>query len=304
MAGAARSGAASHRDRAEPSQAGGPAGGGPPPSRGGWRPGRLFRGLRFDGLLFLASIAMAGLSAPLAMAATEGGTPVNVFAAASLKESLDEAAAAYGQASGRPVRVAYAASSALARQIEQGAPADVFFSADLDWMDWLQQRGLIDTDSRRELLGNTLVLIAPASGDTVPIVLRPGADLLPRLGQGRIALALTASVPAGKYAKAAFTALGLWPALAPRAAEAENVRAALMLVARGEAPLGVVYGSDAQAEPRVRVVATFPADSHPPIVYPVARTAASTHPQARDFVEWLASPAAAAIFRRHGFSVR
>lgn len=230
--------------------------------------------------------------------------PLTVFAAASLKESLDEAAAAFGKASGQQVRVSYAGSSALARQIEQGAPADLFFSADLDWMDYLQQRGLIDSGSRRNLLGNSLVLVAPATGDTRPLNLRPGADLLPRLGRsGRLALALTASVPAGKYAKAAFTSLGMWPALAPRVAEAENVRAALMLVARGEAPLGVVYASDARAEPAVRVVAAFPAGSHPPVVYPLARTSASTHPQADAFARWLASPAAAAIFRKHGFTV-
>ena len=230
--------------------------------------------------------------------------PLTVFAAASLKESLDEAASAYQKATGQPVRVSYAASSALARQIEQGAPADVFLSADLDWMDYLEKRKLLDTKSRRNLLGNTLVLVAPTQGDTAPLALRKGVDLLPRLGQqGRLALALTNSVPAGKYAKAAFESLGVWTALQPRVAEAESVRAALMLVARGEAPLGVVYGSDAKAEPKVRVVATFPADSHPPVIYPVARIASSRHPQATAFTRWLDTPAAAEIFRRHGFNV-
>ena len=230
--------------------------------------------------------------------------PLTVFAAASLKESLDEAASAYQKATGQPVRVSYAASSALARQIEQGAPADVFLSADLDWMDYLEKRKLLDTKSRRNLLGNTLVLVAPTQGDTTPLALRKGVDLLPRLGQqGRLALALTNSVPAGKYAKAAFESLGVWTALQPRVAEAESVRAALMLVARGEAPLGVVYGSDAKAEPKVRVVATFPADSHPPVIYPVARIASSRHPQATAFTRWLDTPAAAEIFRRHGFKV-
>jgi molybdate transport system substrate-binding protein len=227
---------------------------------------------------------------------------LTVFAAASLKESLDEVAAAYQQATGQPVRVSYAASSALARQIEQGAPADVFFSADLDWMDYLHKKALIDAASRRNLLGNTLVLVAPATGDTAPVALKPGVDLLPRLGDGRLALALTASVPAGKYAKAAFVSLGLWPALQPRVAETENVRAALMLVARAEAPLGVVYGSDAQAEPKVHVVAVFPENTHAPIVYPVARLAASRHPRAAAFVIWLRTPAAKAIFRARGFS--
>ncbi len=259
---------------------------------------------RLPGFLRSCLLVLAAFAIGLPAAARSTDEPINVFAAASLKESMDEAAAAYERATGQPVRAAYAASSALARQIEQRAPADVFFSADLDWMDWLQERGLIDPGSRRDLLGNRLVLVAPATGDTTPVTLQPGTDLLPRLGQRRIALALTASVPAGKYAKAAFTSLGMWQALEPRVAEADNVRAALMLVARGEAPLGVVYGSDAQAEPRVRVVATFPADSHPAIVYPVARTAASTHPGTQAFVEWLESPEASAIFRKHGFTLR
>lgn len=249
------------------------------------------------------TVAAALIATTAVFAAKPEAAPVTVFAAASLKESLDEAAAAYQAATGQTVRVSYAASSALARQIEQGAPADVFVSADRDWMDYLQQRDLIDTASRRDLLGNTLVLIAPKSSTAKPIALKPGVDLRPLLGDGRLALALTASVPAGKYAKAAFTSLGVWDSLQAKVAEGENVRAALMLVAREEAPLGVVYGSDAQAEPGVRVLATFPADTHPPIVYPIARLAASKHAQAAAFVRWLETPAAAAIFRRHGFSV-
>ncbi|GAA5004522.1 molybdate ABC transporter substrate-binding protein [Pseudoluteimonas lycopersici] len=229
--------------------------------------------------------------------------PITVFAAASLKESMDEAAAKFGQETGQQVVVSYAASSALARQIEQGAPADVFISADLDWMDELQGKGLIDNASRHSLLGNTLVLVAPATSTQRTFALHKGSNLLPLLGaDGRIALALTASVPAGKYAKAAFENLGMWDALQARAAEAENVRAALLLVARGETPLGVVYGSDARAEPRVRVLATFPPGSHPPIVYPVARIRASNQPQAGAFVRWLQSPQAVAIFRAHGFT--
>ncbi len=231
--------------------------------------------------------------------------PLTVFAAASLKESLDAAADAWRQQTGQAVQVSYAASSALARQIEQRAPADVFLSADSEWMDWLQQRDLIDPASRVDLLGNTLVLIAPANSEAQPFPLEHGTDLLPLLGDnGRIALALTASVPAGKYAKAAFESLSNWSAIEPRVAEAENVRAALLLVARGEAPLGVVYGSDAQAEPRVKVLATFPEGSHPAIVYPVARVATGTHPAAGDFIAWLQSEDADAIFRRHGFSLR
>lgn len=247
----------------------------------------------------LALILFAG-----GLRAAEKSEPLSVFAAASLKESLDEAAAAYQKASGQTVRVSYAASSALARQIEQGAPADVFLSADLEWMDYLQQRKLIDPATRRNLLGNTLVLVASAKGNIAPVPLKPGVDLLPRLGQkGRIALGMTASVPAGKYAKASLTSLGVWKSLEPRVAEAESVRAALMLVARGETPLGVVYASDAKAEPKVRVVGIFPENTHAPIVYPVARIAASRNPRAAAFVRWLATPAASKIFRAHGFKV-
>jgi molybdate transport system substrate-binding protein len=243
--------------------------------------------------LCIAAIAPAQAAQP----------PLTVFAAASLKESMDEAALAFERDIGQVVRVSYAGSSALARQIEQGAPADVFVSADLDWMDELQSKGLIDPATRSELLGNTLVLVAPKDSAAKAMVLDAGTDLLPLLGErGRIALALVDSVPAGKYAKAAFTSLGMWDALQPRLAESENVRAALLLVARGETPLGVVYGSDAQAEPRVRVLARFPESSHPPIVYPVAKVKASAHPQAAPFERWLHTPAAAAIFRRHGFS--
>jgi len=227
--------------------------------------------------------------------------PLEVFAAASLKESLDEAAAAYEREHGQPVRVSWAASSALARQIEQGAPADVFISADLDWMDWLQAQGRVEAATRAELLGNALVLIAPAGATPVAVTLAPGVDLAPLLGDGHLALALTASVPAGKYAKAAFENLGIWERVQPWVVETDNVRAALLLVARGEVPLGVVYASDARAEPRVRVLATFPAETHPSIVYPIAAVRGRTHPMARHFTQWLQQPEALEIFRRHGF---
>jgi len=240
--------------------------------------------------------AAAALCWPAAGAAAPA--PLTVFAAASLKESLDEAAAAYRRATGVPVRVSYGASSALARQIEQGAPAQVFVSADREWMDHLQRRGRIDAASRRDLLGNRLVLVAPRAGAGKLDLARPGA-LAAALGSGRLATGQTATVPAGRYARAALEALGHWDAVAPRLAESESVRAALMLVARGEAPLGVVYASDAQAEPRVRVVATFPAGSHPPIVYPAAALRGAP-PPARDFVRWLSSPPARAIFARRG----
>lgn len=229
--------------------------------------------------------------------------PLLVFAAASLKESMDEAAAAYEATGAAQVEVSYAASSALARQIESGAPADVFVPADVEWMDWAGQRGLVDAASRRDLLGNALVLVAPADADAGPVDPGDPGALLARLGDGRMALAMTGSVPAGRYARQAFTTLGVWEALARRAAETDNVRAALMLVARGEAPLGVVYASDERAEPRVQVVARFPAASHPAIVYPVAKVSASGHPAAADFIAWLAAPDAGEIFRRHGFTV-
>lgn len=253
-------------------------------------------------------LALAACAPAPAPATTEDAAmraqPLTVFAAASLKESLDAVVAAYQRRSGQPVQVSYAASSALARQIEQRAPADVFMSADSDWMDWLQARDLVDRASREDLLGNELVLVAPADSKATPLNLEPGTDLRPLLGRdGRLALALTASVPAGKYARAAFESMGTWDALQPRVAEAENVRAALLQVARGEAPLGVVYASDAKAEPKVKVLATFPHDSHPAIVYPVARILTSTHPAALEFLDWLHSPEASAIFREHGFSL-
>lgn len=250
-------------------------------------------------LLCLCTLIVATAIAPVS-----AQTPLTVFAAASLKESLDEAASAYQRASGTPVQVSYAASSTLARQVEQGAPADVFVSADQEWMDYLQQRKLIDPALRRDLLGNTLVLVAPAASKAQVNLRTPGALLAALGAQGRLAVGQTASVPAGKYARAALQALGQWDSVQPRLAESESVRSALMLVARGEAPLGIVYGSDAQAEPKVRVVATFPADSHAPIVYPVAPLRASAQGKAAvEFVRWLGTPPAQAIFRRHGFSL-
>ncbi|MRG99551.1 molybdate ABC transporter substrate-binding protein [Xanthomonas sontii] len=250
-------------------------------------------------LLCLCTLIVATAIAPVS-----AQTPLTVFAAASLKESLDEAGSAYQRASGTPVQVSYAASSTLARQVEQGAPADVFVSADQEWMDYLQQRKLIDPALRRDLLGNTLVLVAPAASKAQVDLRKPGALLVALGAQGRLAVGQTASVPAGKYARAALQALGQWDSVQPRLAESESVRSALMLVARGEAPLGIVYGSDAQAEPKVRVVATFPADSHAPIVYPVAPLRASAQAKsAADFVRWLGTPPAQAIFRRHGFSL-
>ena len=249
-------------------------------------------------LLILVLLALA----PVAPA---GGAraPLTVFAAASLKESLDAAAEAYRRRTGTPVRVSYAASPALARQIAQGAPADVFLPADREWMDHLASRRLLRVGTRRDLLGYALVLVAPRAARMPPVALARPASLTRALGDGRLALALTTSVPAGRYAKAALESLALWTPLQPRVVEAENVRAALLLVARGEARMGVVYATDARAEPRVRVLAVFPPRSHPPIVYPVAVIASSRHPAAADFVAWLRTPEARAIFERRGFAV-
>lgn len=251
----------------------------------------------FSALLLIA----VSLASTAARAQDDAG--LTVFAAASLKEALDDAAAAYRKQTGVPVRVSYAASSALARQIEQGAPADVFFSADLEWMDYLQQRNRLDVATRRSLLGNRLVLIAPRASKAQVDLRRP-ATLLAALGDGRLAVGQTRTVPAGKYAKASLESLSLWSGVRPRLAESESVRAALMLVARGETPLGIVYASDAKSEPDVRVVATFPEDSHPPIVYPVAALRGARAAQAARFLQWLASPAADALFTKRGFTVK
>ncbi len=225
---------------------------------------------------------------------------LTVFAAASLKNALDAVAAAWSARAQKKAAISYAASSALAKQIEQGAPADVFFSADLAWMDHLGQQGLIDGASVSRLLGNEIVLIAPKES-TVTATLEPGVPLADLLGGGRLAMADVRAVPAGKYGKAALETLGAWASVEGQVAQAENVRAALKLVAAGEAPLGIVYRTDALAEPAVRIVASFPASSHPPIVYPVARVASSSHADAADFLSFLETPDAAAIFTAQGF---
>jgi molybdate transport system substrate-binding protein len=225
-----------------------------------------------------------------------------VFAAASLKTALDGAAKLYETETGDKVNVNYAASSALAKQIEAGAPADIFFSADLDWMDYLEKKNLIDTESRKTFLGNTLVLIA-SKDSTVSLSIEKNFPLLQALGtDGKLAMASVDSVPAGKYGKAALIYLGVWDAVAPRVAQAENVRAALAFVARGKTPLGIVYGTDAKAEPAVRVVGTFPEESHPKIEYPVALLA-TAKPEARKFLDFILSPEAAASFEAQGFSI-
>jgi molybdate transport system substrate-binding protein len=223
-----------------------------------------------------------------------------VFAASSLKEALDEVAGSFAAGRAGRVDVSYAASSVLARQITRGAPADIFISADTDWVDYVEQQGAVVAGSRRNLLANELVLVAPAASE-VKLKLVHGIDLASSLGKGRLAMADPQAVPAGKYGKAALTAMGAWKGVEGRVAAAENVRAALALVARGEAPLGIVYRTDALAEKGVRIVDTFPAASHPPIVYPVVVLRRSSTPVATAFAGYLATPEARAIFERHGF---
>jgi molybdate transport system substrate-binding protein len=223
-----------------------------------------------------------------------------VFAAASLTDVLQQVGADYGRATGAAVRFSFGSTATLARQIESGARADLFVAADAQWMDYVEQRALLRRASRRDLLGNRLVLVAPAAS-TLRLAIEPGLPLRAVLGRtGRLALADPASVPAGKYAKAALTALGAWREVEDRIVVADNVRMALMYVARGEAPLGVVYLTDAMAEPRVRVVGEFPATTHPPIVYPAALTT-SAGAGAADFLAYLSGPAARRRFEAAGF---
>lgn len=245
---------------------------------------------------------VAGAAAALAACRPGAAAAVTVFAAASLQEALTEAGAAWTAAGGAPVRFSFGASSALARQIDQGGPADLFLSADEDWMDWLAARRRIVPASRRDLLSNRLVLIAPKESHT-ELTIGPGMPLARALGGGRLAVADPAAVPAGRYAMAALTSLGVWTQAAGRLLPAETVRTALAWVARGEAPLGIVYATDATAEPRVRVVGVFPASSHPPIRYPGAVVAASRNTAAARLLGFLEGPLAATVFRRHGFGV-
>ncbi len=204
-----------------------------------------------------------------------------VFAAASLKNALDDVAAAYTEKTGKSVAISYAGTATLAKQIEQGAPADIFFSADVAWMDYAVEHALVEPETRRTLLGNEIVLVVPRDS-TAAIAIAPGMDLAGLIGpDGHLAMANVDSVPAGKYGKAALEKLGVWDSVAGDVVQSENVRLALAFVARGEAPAGIVYATDAAAEPTVKVIGTFPADSHKPILYPVAMTAGSTNPDAK-----------------------
>lgn len=225
-----------------------------------------------------------------------------VFDAASLTNVLDDLSKAFTEKTHVPVKSSPAASSALAKQIEAGAPADVFFSADLEWMDYLDQRKLLKPGSRHNVVGNRLVLIAPADSK-VDLKIKKGVDFGPALGpQGKLATGDPDSVPVGKYAKSALEKLGVWDKVSGQIVRAENVRAALAFVARGEAPLGIVYKTDALAEKKVRIVAEFPQDTHPPILYPIAVT---THggATAQQFVDFVSTKPAGEIFKKYGFEL-
>jgi molybdate transport system substrate-binding protein len=249
---------------------------------------------------FLLAFVLTLLAAPLASVSAQEKT-LTVFAAASMKNALDDVNAAFTKQTGTKVVTSYAASSALMKQIESGAPADVFVSADLDWMDYGSKRSLVRDNSRVNLLGNRLVLIAPKDSKLGDVAIGQGFDLAKLAGNGRIATGDVKSVPVGKYAKAALEKLGAWAAAEPKFAMADNVRAALLLVARGEAALGIVYETDAKVEPGVKIVGVFPEGSHAPVTYPVAATA-NAKPEADAYLAFLRSGAAKGIFEKYGFS--
>jgi molybdate transport system substrate-binding protein len=248
----------------------------------------------------IAVLAIGVVILPLRASAEDKG-PV-VFAAASLKDALDAINADWQKANGKKATISYAASSALAKQIEQGAPADLFISADEDWMDYLATRKLIKAATRFDLTGNRLVLIAPKDSKLTASI-TASFPLASLLGDGRLAMADTQAVPAGKYGKAALEKLGVWDGVKDKLALAENVRAALQLVSRGEAPLGIVYATDAKADPNVKVLDVFPEGTHAPILYPAAQIAASTNADAPTFLAYLKSPEAQSVFEAQGFKV-
>lgn len=252
-------------------------------------------------------IAVASIFVALAAFATVAPahaqhSEITVFAAASLQDALKSVAARFTAETKRPVRFSFAASSALIKQIEQGAPADLFASADADWMDYAQQKNLIQPQTRVDLLGNRLVVIAPSDAPISSVALN-GQAWLNALGSSRLATGEVKSVPVGRYAKAALQKLGFWSEIEPRLAQTESVRAALLLVARGEAALGIVYATDARVEPRVKVVAEFPADSHPPIVYPFAVTASAHGNGPLELIAFIRGPQARKAFASYGFTV-
>jgi len=246
--------------------------------------------------------AVVALTAAWSVAAHAQGRDLLVFGAASLKSALDNANAQYQRGAGHKIVVSYGASSALAKQIENGAPADIFISADLDWMDYVAEHKLIKPETRFNLLGNKLVLIAPADS-SINLTVAPNFPLAHALGNDRLAMADPAAVPAGKYGKAALEALGVWSSVSSKIAPTQDVRATLLLVSRGEAALGIVYQTDAAADKGVKIVGAFPESTHPPIIYPIAVTTASTNPGAAAYIGFLKSPAAKPAFEKQGFVV-
>lgn len=245
--------------------------------------------------------AVLGLAALLALPAAAREKPVIVFAAASMTTAMEDLGRAYAAKTGTAPKFSFAASSALARQIEQGAEAAIFVSADEPWMDYLAERKLILPGTRKPVLANRLVLIAPADRPRT-VTLAAGTDLAVLLGEGRLVTGDPAHVPVGRYAEAALRKLGMWAGVEPKLARTENVRAALTLVERGEAPFGIVYATDAAVTPKVMVAGTFPADSHPPITYPFAIVAKQDSPAARALFAYLLGPEAAAVYRKYGFA--
>jgi molybdate transport system substrate-binding protein len=258
--------------------------------------------LRFPTLRDLLVFALFVLSSTLWSAPAPAQEKLVIFAAASLKNALDEANAGYEHEKGQQTVTSYAASSTLAKQIEAAAPADIFISADLDWMDYLAKRNLIKPETRANLLANRLVLIAPVNS-AAKLDIGPNFPLARALGNGRLAIADPNGVPAGRYARAALESLGVWSSVADRLAPTENVRATLALVSRGEAPLGIVYQTDANSDKGVQIVGSFPDNTHPPIIYPIAMVARSTNPASIGYVAFLKSPNARLIFEKQGFTV-
>lgn len=253
--------------------------------------------------LALAVIAATSVVPARAEAPAADSKTITIFAAASLKNALDSAAAAHEKASGQKTVISYAASSALAKQIEQAAPADMFISADLDWMKYLADKSLIKPGSQFSFLGNRLVLVAPAASTSTLKIAKDFA-LADAIGDGKLAMADVKGVPAGKYGKAALEALGVWASVEGKIAQSDNVRSALALVARGEAPFGIVYQTDAVAEKNVKIVDTFPEETHAPIVYPVGITASSLKGDAASaFIAYLKTPDGHAHFTQQGFTI-
>lgn len=260
----------------------------------------MFR--RCNAIAVAIFMVLAPLFAPAFVKPADAADSLTVFAAASLKETLGQIADDWTKDTGKPVKLSFAASSALARQIDEGAPADVFISADLNWMDHLEKGGQLVDNSRVNLLGNRIVLVEAANA-AVTTQIKPGFDLAGLLGTGRLAMGNVASVPAGIYGKAALTSLGVWDSVKAKIAQADNVRAALLLVSRQEAPFGIVYETDAKVDPGVKIVDRFPQDSHPAIIYPAAVVKTSKNPDAKAFLAYLQSQKAAEIFTKAGFTV-